>query len=291
MINDQRPWRIKTMPHFFPSTRPGKTVTHGNATFELPVLYFRDDLFALFFTAEPHKVRSLMPSDWLHPVLLSARKAIVGVAAFNYIDTTIGPYGEVAVGLPAVYSASAPPVIIPALLEARYPGFGSVVAHLPVTNIVARDAGRGEWGFTKFVADMHFTITPEFMECRMSEKEQHILTLRVARRGIAVKDKKPLVTFSVREGNLLKTTIPQRGSCRFAVNPKGSFLHLGDHPMSKSIRALSLSERPFMSRYYLERSAIVPAGQVIERGVRPLDGYLGKKRRGKHTVVYTPEEI
>lgn len=279
------------MRAFFPTTRTRKTVTYGKVTFELPVLYFRDDFFALFFTADPQKVKALMPSDRLHPVLLSAKKALVLVAAFNYIDTTIGPYGEVAVVLPAVYAISPPPVIIPALLESRYPGFGNLVMHLPVTTTLARDAGRGEWGYTKFVADMHFTITPEFMECRMWEKEEHILTLRVARRGIAVKDRKPLVTFSVKEGNLLKTTIPQRGTCRFAIKPKGSSLQLGDHPVSESIRALGLSEEPFISRYYLERSGILPAGRVIERGVRPLDGYMNKKRRGKHTVAYTAEDV
>jgi hypothetical protein len=216
---------------------------------------------------------------------------MVGIVAFNYIDTTIGPYGEVAVVVPAVYSASPPPVLIPTILESRYPEFGMLVMHLPVTTTVARDAGRHEWGYTQFVADMHFAITPEFMECRMSEKDQHILTLRVARSGIAMRDKKPLVTFSVKEGNLLKTTIPQRCTARSAIKPKESFLQLGDHPVSESIQALGLSERPFRSRYYLERSGILPAGRIIERGVRPLDGYANKKRKGKHTVVYTTEEV
>jgi hypothetical protein len=204
------------MTPFFPPTNARKTVTHGKLSFELPILYFRDDAFGLFFTADPNKVRSVMPSHRLHPVRLSAKKAIVGVVAFNYMDTTLGPYGELAVVLPAVYGASPPPVLIPALLESLYPDFGYLVMHLPVTTAMARDAGRQEWGYTRFVTDMHFTIAPEFMECRLSEKDQHILTLRVARRGIAKRDKKPLVTFSVKEGNLLKTTMPQRCTTRSA---------------------------------------------------------------------------
>ncbi len=278
------------MTTFFPDPNVRKTVTCGKQSFDLPVLYFRDDAFALFFTADPDRVASVMPSHRLQPVRLSARKAMVGVVAFNYIDTTIGHYGEVAVVLPAVYNASPPPVLIPALLESWYPDFGMLVMHLPVTNTLARDAGRQEWGYTKFVADMHFTITPEFMECRLSEKDQHILTLRVARRGIAMRDKKPLVTFSVKEGNLLKTTIPQRCTTRSAIKPKDAFLQLGDHPVSETIHALEISEKPFASRYYLERSGILPAGRIIERGVRPLEGYMNKKRKGKHTVVYTADE-
>jgi hypothetical protein len=278
------------MTPFFPDPKARKTVTHGKLSFELPILYFRDDAFGLFFTADPNKVMAVMPSHRLHPVRLSAKRAIVGVLAFNYVDTTAGPYGEVSVVLPAVYGASPPPVLIPALLESLYPDFGNLVMHLPVTTAAARDGGRQEWGYTKFVTDMHFTIMPEFMECRLSEKEQHILTLRVARRGIAKRDRKPLVTFSVKEGNLLKTTMPQRCTTRSAIRPKDSFLELGDHPVSESIRALGISERPFMSRYFLERSLVLPAGQTIERGVRPLEGYTNKKRKGKHTVVYTAEE-
>jgi hypothetical protein len=98
------------------------------------------------------------------------------------------------------------------------------------------------------------------------------------------------VTFSVKEGNLLKTTIPQRCTTRSAIKPKDAFLQLGEHPVSETIHALGLSERPFASRYYLERSGILPAGRIIERGVRPLEGYTNKKRKGKHTVVYTAEE-
>lgn len=275
------------MANFFSSSRPGRTVIRGQATFELPILYFRDDFFALFFTADPRKVRSLMPSDRLHPVLLTSKKALVGIAAFNYMETSIGPYGEVAVVIPAVYGHAAPPLILPVLMEARYPGFGNLVAHLPVTRTVARDAGRGEWGYTKFVADMQFAITPQFMECRMSEDGSHILTLRVARKGIVMRDRKPLVTYSVRQGDLIRTTIPQRGACRVAVSPGGSHLILGNHSVSDSIRELGLADRPLMSRYYVERSGILPSGVVVEKGVRSLEGYHGRDREGEHTVTYT----
>jgi len=275
-----------SMSTFFASTRPGIQVTHGEAIFELPVLYFRDDLFALFFTADAERVRACLPSDRLHPVMLTSRKAMVGIAAFNYIDTTIGPYGEVGVVLPVVYGTRPPPFFLPALMEARYPGFGSLVAHLPVTRKVARDAGRGQWGYTKFVADMHFNICPEFMECRMSEEGEHILTIRVARRGLVIRDRKPLVTFSVRNGRLIRTTIPQKGAYRFSLATRDCFLRLGHHPVSESIRDLNLSATPLMSRYYVERSGILPAGEVVEEGVRSLEGYMGKDREGEHTTDY-----
>jgi len=275
------------MAEFFANTRPGAEVTRGRATFELPILYFRDDCFASFHTVDYHRVRALMPSDRLYPVRLPGGRALLGVAAFNYIETSIGPYGEVGVVVPAVYGARPPWPLLPGLLEARYPGFGNVVLHLPVTTMTARDAGRGEWGYTKFVADMEFESTPERYGCRLSEGGRHILTVRVAKRGMVTPDRKPLVTFSVRDGELMRTVIPQVGTVRNALWPLDSSLELGDHEVAGAIQELDVSPRPFMTRYYLERSGILPSGKVMERDVRPLQGYLGRDGVGTHTVVYT----
>ncbi len=276
------------MQTFFGDAQPLKTVTHGQATFDLPILYYRDDAFALYFTADFDKVKAAMPSDKLHPVMLPGSKAIVAICAFNYIDTSIISYGEVAVALPAVFDKhmTAFSGLLAAIRESGYPGFGVVIMHLPVTRVEARDAGRGEWGYTKFIADMHFSISPEYMECRMLEGDAHILDLRVQRKGFYLRDKKPLTTFSVRDGDLIKTAIPQKATKRISLMPGGSHLKLGDHPVAASIRNLGISNRPFMSVYFPERAGILPAGTVIETGVRPLEGHLGEDREAVHSVKY-----
>lgn len=279
------------MSAFFSTAGPTQAVVHGAAAFELPILYFRDDAFGLFYTADPDKINRLLPSDKLHPVFLPGNRSIAGVVAFNYIDTTIGSYGEVGLVIPVVYSVRRPYTLLPALLESRYPGFGVLVMHLPVTNTTARDAGRGQWGYTKFVADMTFTNTPEFKACRMQEGRRHILTMRVARKGVPMRDKKPLVTYSVLDNSLVRTVIPQTGSFRLSISPKESFLELGKHPVADAFGDLGLGRTPLMSRCYLERNAILPAGDVIEADVRPLDGYRGEDREGRHVTRYLEENI
>jgi hypothetical protein len=274
------------MSVFFANTRPGNSVSHGDYSYELPILYFRDDLFLLFFSADYRRVREAMPSDHLHPVVLPGGRAIVGLAAFNYVETSIGPYGEVAVVVPAVHGSKGPPVLIPALWESGYPGFGLVVLHLPVTGTIPRNGGRGIWGYPKFVADMHFTITPEYYECRLAEEEEHIFTMRAARKGWFRKDRKPLVTYTVKDGRLIKTTVAQQGSYRMSFGFAGSFVLFGRHPVAESIRQLGLGPRPLLARYYVERSAILPVGEVIEENVRPLEGYPGREREGRHRVEY-----
>jgi len=278
------------MASFFSSTRPGAEVEIRGTTYELPVLYFRDDMFALFFSADFRRVKKAMPSDRLHPVRLPNGRALVGVVAFNYVETTIGRYGEVGVVALAVHGSRPAVPAIPALLEAAYPGFGMVVLHLPVTTTVARDGGRGQWGYTKFIADMEFTLTPEWMRCEMSDRGTHILNLEVECGGMIRKDTKPVITYSVLDGRLIKTTIPQRGTYRMKLRPGSSVLELGHHEVAESIRRMDLSRRPLMTRYYVERSAILPAGEVVEEGVRPLDGFIGGDRQGEHRIRYTERE-
>ena len=96
------------MSDFFAGTRPGQEVSYGEAQFELPILYLRADAFMLFFTCSARKARAVMPSRRLHPVTLPGGRAIVGLAAFNYVETFIGPYGEFAVGIPAVHGRRPP---------------------------------------------------------------------------------------------------------------------------------------------------------------------------------------
>lgn len=70
------------------------------------------------------------------------------------------------------------------------------------------------------------------------------------------------------------------------MNPAGSWLHLGDHPVAEALRQLGLPRKPLMAFSYPERAAVLPAGEVIETGVRPLRGYTGSERAGRLSVRY-----
>lgn len=274
---------------FFDGTRPGKQAKYGEADFELPILYLRDDFFGLYYTADRKKVCDIMPSDKLTPITLPNGRAVVAIMAYNYLETTIGSYGEVPVAIPVLLEKKQLPMggFLPLMLQGGYPGFGVLVMHLPVTKVVARDAGRGEWGYTKFVADMDFSITPEYLECRMYENEKQIFDLRVMRRGFHIPDKNPLITFSVKDKKLIRTVIGIKGVMRFCFRTKDSYVRFGNHPMAQSIQALDIAEKPFAQSFYTERAAILPSGEVVDTNARPFEGYIGETRVGRHTWKYT----
>ncbi len=80
--------------------------------------------------------------------------------------------------------------------------------------------------------------------------------------------------------------MPQHAIACNGLLPRDCYLRLGNHEVAESIRQLKPSERPLLSRQFLQRSLILPAGKVVERGVRPLDGYRGGDDPGVHDVRY-----
>lgn len=268
-----------------------KGVDVGSARVDLPINYYREDSFAGFFSAALAPVRAALPSPELHPVTLPGGQALVAVFAFNYFETDIGPYGEIGIVVPCIYGQEAPP-LLPLALEARYPGWGAFVLHLPVTSRIARDGGRAIFGYTKFVSDMAFEKRPAYQRVRLNEGDSHILTLTVRQQGLPLKDNRPLVTYSVCDGQLLKTTIPSRAVYQLGLQSGSGTLVLGDHPIADELRRLEIDTSARLTKNYLTRSGILPAGEPIGPASHAHVGHIGEDREyGTLTVSYDDGQL
>ncbi len=159
--------------------------------------------------------------------------------------------------------------------------------HLPVTSLVARDAGRVILGYVKFVADTDFQKRPAYQRVRLSEGDAHILTLTVQQHGLLQKDNRPIITYSVRDGELLKTTVLSRAVYQVGLRPGLGTLELSDHEIADQLRSLDISTTAVVTRDYLTRYGILPAGEPIGPTDRPHTGHIGEDREyGRLTVNY-----
>jgi hypothetical protein len=152
---------------------------------------------------------------------------------------------------------------------------------------VALDGGRVIYGYTKFIADMDFQKRPAYQGVRLSEGGRHILTLTVQQRGLPLRDNRPLITYSVREGELLKTTVPSRAVYQLGFRPGMGALELGDHEIAEQLRSLDVSTTAALTKNYLSRSGILPAGESLGPADRAHTGYSGEDRDfGRLTLTY-----
>ena len=95
-----------------------------------------------------------------------------------------------------------------------------------------------------------------------------------------------MVTYTVKGDELIRTSIAQAGTYRQCFKPNDAMLQLGNHPMADTIRSLKISERPLLSRMFLERAAILPSGVVVEGGISPSGEYQGSDYEGMHKTIY-----
>jgi hypothetical protein len=257
----------------------------GSELVDLPIRYWRDDGFMGVFGADHSAVSEALPSDRLRPVRLPGGRTAVGVFAFNYFETGVGPYGEVGVAVPCTLDREAPP-LLGLFAESAIPGFGAFVLHLPVTTRVARDGGRVIWGFPKFVADMDFEVSPAFRSVAVSEGGVPLLTLTVAQKGAAIRDNRPLVSYTALDTQLVRTELPTRAVYQLGGGG-GATLELGSHPIAEELRALGIDGTAIAARNYLSHAAVLPRGEVVGTLERRHDGYAGSDlEAGRHTIRY-----
>ena len=68
---------------------------------ELPVRYHDGSLMGAFWLVEETRAAELLP-DNLEPLLLPGRNAAAGLFMMDYRNSTLGPYGEVGIGIQAI---------------------------------------------------------------------------------------------------------------------------------------------------------------------------------------------
>ncbi|MEA2671432.1 MAG: hypothetical protein QOG45_1652 [Chloroflexota bacterium] len=276
LVGAGSPSEVEGQRFFSRAAGATETVEVGGGSVQLPIHYRRADILTAFFTAGRDAVERLLP-DGLHPVNMGRDRTQLAISGANYLDSTLGPYGEVAITVPCTHGRRAP-AIVSAALQTLFPGFGYFVIHLPVTTPLADELGRSVWGYPKFLADIDFDRTPGHQRVRLAEGGAEILSLSVPQRGLPVRDDRPWVFYATRDTDLLRVTTPCRSIYQVLPGGPGVRLQLGDHRIAAQLRRLRLSTRPLFSLNYLYYASVLPAGEIVDEVDRPYLGYRPGER-------------
>jgi hypothetical protein len=158
-------------------------VSQVNATLageeaKLPIFYYDGTAQTAVFPARLGAVRRWLPDKRLVPARLAPGLGAVGVTCFEYRDTDIGPYNELAITV----------ILKDPRLGANLPGRALLtglrdkqlhawVHHLPVTTEIARAGGVELYNYPKFVGSIDFDERASRRTCRLGEGDERILTL------------------------------------------------------------------------------------------------------------------
>lgn len=222
-------------------------LTENGQPVKVPLFYYDGTATTAIFPARLSALRAALPDPRFSPARLAPGVGVVGVSCFEYRDTDIGPYNELAISIilnEPYFRANLPGrALISAL---RRHQFDAWVHHLPVTTEIARAAGVDYYNYPKFVASIDFAEEGEGRTCRLAEGSEHILTL--SGHNTPTRRSGGLQFFS----HLWMDRQPQ--SSEFKINaaamsetfsPGAAALTLGkEHPIARELDRMLLWHRP-----------------------------------------------
>ena len=233
---------------------------------ELPILYYNAAAVFASFLVDASKAQAILPPE-LKALPLWGGRALVTIAFFQYVDSSVGPYNEMGLAVASepvkgVFKDTAAWHWGKSMLPGMY------VADLPVTTTIAHAAGHDCWGYPKIVVPIEFQLRDADLACAVrSEDNRDVLCNLAGRVGPRVKMATPnLMTYTLHKGQLLRTVIEMRGCMQHGTAGQVRLQCDGGgaHPLSARLRALGLhGAKPLMVQTAQGMHAILPAGVAV----------------------------
>ncbi|MEM1512344.1 MAG: acetoacetate decarboxylase family protein [Candidatus Jordarchaeales archaeon] len=236
---------------FFEGVKQQEVVIAGKKG-KVPIFYYDARAVMVVLPASARRLRELLPEVY-EPATLIPGVGLVAISAFNYRDTDIEPYNELAVAiiLKRPYAGGV-------LSQLRRRAFHVYIHYLPVDTEIALRGGVDYYNYPKFIAEFEWMDKNGEVSCKLSEKGEHILT--VHGRKIKAKGSQMLRFYTY----LYMDKQPQW--TEFRVNAeqyamswmsRGAKVELGEHPVAQELRRTLLSTRPLMYMYLPKMQAIL----------------------------------
>ena len=234
---------------FFKDT-PRKTLDMVGQQIEFPILYYDLRYITAIFTAKTSKLRNLLPHSNFRPIEMWPGTGMLGITAFEYRDTSIGPYNEIAIVIPVKFP---PQFVFPgitAISMMKKNIFPVYIHHLPVTTDIALQVGVHFWNYPKFLAEISFEDQGKDVEVTVKEKGSLILKVLSKRLPARESAEVQFHTYSIRDNIVMHgSAIGWAQRLGTTMIGKMAQLELGEHPISEELRELNLKENAYSGQY------------------------------------------
>lgn len=252
---------------------PRTTISTSAGEAEFPIFYYLVSSLILLFPVEYDRVAGKLSKLGLKPGLRWGKKAIVGLGFYEYLKTSIGPYNEVGLAIPALMQDERPPLSgwldMYSNLNTRKLGF--YIVDLPVTTEIAWAAGCEMWGFPKFITDISVRLdSKSFHGDLMDPESQEPIITVSGKLGLGIPSiPMSLALFSQLNGKMLRSLVNVRGPVK--MRGKGGLrveVSNSNHIMARNLRDLGLDKAQpllvmdtnrFQSHLYLGEEVAKPS--------------------------------
>jgi hypothetical protein len=225
---------------FFENT-PRETFQVEGQSVEFPVFYYDYRFVTCVVTAKSDRLKKLLPHPEFKIAELWPGTGLLSLTAFEYKETDIGPYNEVAISIPIHFPHADFVPAKSAIAMMRKNKFSTYIHQLPVTTEIARKGGVYFYSFPKFLADITFDDGGDKTVVVLKEKNELILKISANKIRLKKSIDFEYHTFSIKDNLILHTLIEGRAP-KFGQITMGKFadLELGSHPVSVELKELGV---------------------------------------------------
>ena len=220
-----------------------KTLDMAGQSIEFPILYYDLRCITSIFTARTDRLKKLLPHPNFRPIEMWPGIGMLGISAFEYRDTSIGPYNEIAVAIPIKFPPGFTMPGLSALSMMRKNIFPVYIFHLPVTTEIALNVGIHFWNYPKFLADIVFQDRGDNVEVTLKQNEELILKISATKPALKSTERVQFHTYSLKNGVVMHALVegmaPSLGK---VVMGNIARLELGEHKIAKELTELGLSK-------------------------------------------------
>jgi Acetoacetate decarboxylase (ADC) len=249
-------------------------VTIAGQPAKVPIFYYDGTATSAVFAARLKALRALMPDPRFCPARLAPGLGALAITCFEYRDTDIGPYNELAISVVLNEPWFRPNLPGMAILSSLRRGqMHAWVHHLPVTTEIARAGGVDFYNYPKFVGGIDFEERGGQRICRLSEGAEHILTL--SGKLLHTPRSEQFQLFS----HLWMDRQPQSSEFKINANamgvtlsPSAATLQLGErHPIAQELDRLIAWRKPIQYQYMARFEGILYGPEHLSLALlRPL---------------------
>ncbi len=228
---------------FFDVPRTTRATSEGPV--ELPILYRNVRSVVALFTVPKQRASELLVGTGLKPAPLGLGRAVVALALYEYLDTSVGVYNEVGTAIFALREneTATPLAFLDLLRPPTARRLGMYVVDLPVTTAAANAAGREIWGYPKFITAIPFQLTGHKFDSAVLDPTGDSEIFRISGTFGAGISAQPLslMTYTRKDGALIRTHVDVRGPVQLCA-PGSLTLRVGasKHGMATRLRSLGL---------------------------------------------------
>lgn len=235
-----------------------ETTLDSQSGIEMPVRFYRSEMFISYFEADLDSLLALMPHNKMHPIRRGNRRSAVAIIQLFCNHASIPPFQAVAIAVPVTLGKWPAPSYLPLIFEESWMNKGFYIHKEAVNTSEAFEVRTEIWGYPEFLADINSQVIENNVQETHVTEEERIFTIRVQRPKYVKEYPKEIKFYSVKQNIVCENIIGIEASQDSSLNQNSSLIAFGRHPVGRQFQDIILNPHALETRYYLDMKAVCP---------------------------------